>query len=186
MNTIKLYNGLPLFNADFEEGMGIDTLSLVTEPATEVSWMMFNAEKVHQCIIAPVMLANTPIYRYSESLGEYYINYTPEVLEKMATDYLRKPQQFDIQHDGELIEGVSIQQLFIKDTNKGINPAGFEDVPDGSLFAVIKIDNLEFWNVIKDSPLSGFSLAGSFTMEPVFESDIDELNFYIQKYKNIL
>ena len=66
--------------------------------------------------------------------------------------------------------------FFIKDTAKGINPAGFESVSDGSLFASFKILDDSLWEEIKTSgKLNGFSLE--------IWSDLDE-NFSIEDNNN--
>ena len=80
------------------------------------------------------MLADTPIYRYDPEYGEYYIKYTKDTIAKMVQKYFKENNQenVDQEHSFELIDGIELQQAFIKDTEKGINPTGFEKVPDGS------------------------------------------------------
>jgi hypothetical protein len=68
----------------------------------------------------------------------------------------------DLQHDGNLVDGVHLQELFIKDSAKGIAPQGFEDVEEGSLFGVYKVHNDEVWDMVKRGECMGFSLEGYF------------------------
>ena len=63
---------------------------------------------------------------------------------------------------------------FIKDTNKGINPAGFDDISDGSLFATFKVRNPKVWEYIKNGTFKGFSIEGLFGFEQVDEETNDE------------
>jgi len=50
-------------------------------------------------------------------------------------------------------------EFFIKNTAKGLNPKGFEDVTEGSLFATFKVMDEALWQEIKNSgKLNGFSL----------------------------
>ena len=56
-------------------------------------------------------------------------------------------------------------QWFISDKENGVNPKGFEEVNDHSLFAEFHVLNDDIWNSIKDGTFRGFSLAGFF--EPV-------------------
>ena len=63
--------------------------------------------------------------------------------------------------------------MFVKDAEKGVNPKGFEEYADGSIFAEFHIMNDEVWNAIKDGTYKGFSLAGCFTVEETFKEEID-------------
>ena len=56
--------------------------------------------------------------------------------------------------------------MFIKDSENGISPKGFEDYEDGSLFAEFHIENDEIWEQIKNGTYKGFSLAGVFDLIP--------------------
>ena len=58
-------------------------------------------------------------------------------------------------------------EIFIKDVEKGINPSGFEDIENGSLFATYKVNNDIIWEKIKDGTFQGFSLEGIFDLEQV-------------------
>jgi hypothetical protein len=64
-------------------------------------------------------------------------------------------------------------QYFIKDTDAGVNPTGFEEIADGSLFAEFHIVNDEVWEQVKDGTFKGYSLEGVFDLVP--EQDKDEI-----------
>jgi hypothetical protein len=74
-------------------------------------------------------------------------------------------------------------QWFIKDTANGINPAGFEDIAEGSLFAEFHVVNDEVWASIKDGTYKGFSLEGIFDMQP--EQDKDEVQSIVESLDGI-
>ena len=69
-------------------------------------------------------------------------------------------------NEEQMVSGVNLIELFIKDIEKGINPAGFEDIENGSLFATYKVNNDEIWNEIKSGNYAGFSLQGYFSIVP--------------------
>ena len=72
---------------------------------------------------------------------------------------------------------VSAIQAFFKNEEKGINPAGFEDMPDDTLFFQYHIISDEIWEGIKDGTWKGFSLAGTFNIKPVeFSKKANVLN----------
>lgn len=173
-----LYEGLDIYQAKVEDLVdGIFTISLVDYPAVERDFVCFKDEKKlvkfsieseeKHNITGVVMLANSPIYRRNGDY-EYWIEYSPETIEKMANKLLKDGFQnnVSIQHNGQLIGGISMQELYIKDSAKGIAPNFIEDIPDGSLMATFHIDDEELWDEIKNGDaLNGFSLEGFFTVE---------------------
>lgn len=176
---------LPIFQANVdEEGTGMFVVSLVEEPAVEVSWQLFDKAKQTfkvenpdlQLITGVVMLADTPIYRYDPTYGEYYIVFSKDTIEKMVQKFFKEGYQENVDNDHtfNLIDGIELQQAFIKDTEKGISPKGFEDVPDGSLFFTYKVTSDELWEKVRTGSWTGFSLAGTFDMEQAFEKVVDK------------
>lgn len=182
-------NKLPVFRALIEnEECGMFTISLVDFPATESDFLAFKDEKElvkfavadedKHIVRGLVMAANLMIYRFSPVYGEYYIYYEPETIRLMAEKYLKDGNQnnVDLMHDGNLVEGVNMVQLFIKDTDNGIDPKGFEDYQNGSLFAEFQIHNEEIWQQIKNGDFKGFSLEGYFGVEPVEFKQVNKEN----------
>lgn len=176
---------LPIFQANVdEEGTGMFVVSLVEEPAVEVSWQLFDKAKQTfkvenpdlQLITGVVMLADVPIYRYDPTYGEYYIVFSKDTIEKMVQKFFKEGYQENVDNDHtfNLIDGIELQQAFIKDTEKGISPKGFEDVPDGSLFFTYKVTSDELWEKVRTGSWTGFSLAGTFDMEQAFEKVVDK------------
>ena len=179
-----LFNNLPLYEGKIEnEECGMFTISLVDEPATESNFIAFSKEGLtfsianeeQRMVFGLIMGANQPIYRRDRSGYEYYIVYRPETLRIMAEKYLKDGLQnnVDRNHDWNLVEGVNMVQMFIKDTEKGISPKGFEEFEDGSLFGQFHVVNDEVWGQIKDGTYKGFSLAGYFA---VAEAEFKKLN----------
>ena len=177
-----MYN-IPLFNAVIEDAEdGIFAVSLVEYPATEEGWLAFNKQEEEnqplyfvkdedkRLITSVLMKANTPIYRISPSGFQYYIQYSKEVLKQMAEKVIADGtlNNVDIEHNGEYLPKGSVQcmELYIKDVERGINPVGFEQVKDGSLFCTYKVNDDNLWETIKEgNMLNGFSLAGLFTVK---------------------
>lgn len=175
---------LPIYQASIDEsGTGMFCVSLVSEPAVEVSWQLFNKtqqtfriqNEEQKCVLGVVMLADIPIYRFSPEMGEYYIQFSKETIEKMVQKFFKEgyQEQVDTNHSFNLIDGIELQQAFIKNTEKGISPIGFEEVPDGSLFFTYKVTSDELWNEIKTGSWTGFSLAGVFDVKEQFNKEED-------------
>lgn len=187
-----LYNGVEIYQAKIEDELdGIYTISLVDYPAVERNFVCFkqvkqqvrfavDSEEKHN-ITGVVMLADVPIYRRNGDY-EYYITYSKETIEKMANKLLKDglQNQVSLQHDGNNITGITMQELYIKDSSKGINPNFIEDIPDGSLMATFHVEDSQLWDDIKNGDmLNGFSLEGFFSIEKMAK------NNKINKNKNM-
>lgn len=166
---------IPIYNAEILDAeCGIDRISLVNDPAVDAYFVSFSKDKIQQMfttneeqkmITGVVMRCDYPIYRNDEHLGEYYINFSADVIKHMAQKLLRDNNQNNVNIEHMFnsdVEGVEMVELFIKDRNKGKNPTGFEDINDGSLFATFKVDNQDIWQQIKNGTFKGYSLEGLF------------------------
>ena len=185
------YKGLPLYRAEIDVDdttTGMFVISLVDSPATMSDFMAFNEDKrlmtynvesdEKRQVFGLVMAADMPIYRRDDNGFEYYITYSKETIALMAEKYLKMSLQnnVDTQHSFELEDGIFMNQLFVKDTEKGVSPKGYEDYKDGSLFAQFHIANDSVWEEVKKGTYKGFSLAGVFNVEPKEETKEDDKN----------
>ena len=189
-------NKLPIYNAEIkDERDGIIAISFVEEPAVESNFMLFGkqiplffANEEKKNILGVIMRADFPIYRRDEDGNEFYVTYSADTIAKMAQKYFVSGavNMTSINHNGEVLDGVNLVQWYIKDTNKGIAPNGFDDVKDGSLFAEFHIENENLWTACKDGTFKGFSLEGYFTTEKTnLKSDKME-NKIMQKVRELL
>lgn len=176
-------------------------ISLVDDPAVMSNFLAFdNTRKVvmyqveneeKRLVRGVVMRADFPIYRYDARFGEYYIIYKAEQIRKMAEKYLAESRQNDVNimhEDGSDVDGVQMVQYFIKESANGINPAGFEEIADGSLFAEFHVVNDDVWNAVKEGTYKGFSLEGVFDIVP--EEDAEKTAEIVEsldgKFSNFL
>lgn len=187
---------LPIYNAFIDdETPGIYCISLVKNPATEIDMQLFeNEEKPlkfsvanddKRLIVAPLMLADTPIYRVSGTY-EYFVNFPKEVLREIAQKYFENGFEniFSTDHQTP-IQGLHIQEIYIKDTERGINPKGFENVKDGSLFMTAKVEDEDMWNTIKNGEWKGISIEIQNKMKEATD-DYDDILETINEIKNKL
>lgn len=183
------YNGKDIYQAKIEDELdGVYCISLVDYPAVERDFVCFNIAKKQvkfaidneekQNITGVVMVADTPIYRRNGDY-EYYITYSKETIEKMANKLLKDglQNQVSLMHDGVNITGITMMELYIKDSNKGINPNFIADIPDGSLMATFHVEDPQLWDDIKNGDmLNGFSLEGFFSIEKMQNNKINKNN----------
>lgn len=174
---------LPIYSIRIDsEETGIDRISLVENPAVDsnflafnnnVKQVMFSAKEEQQIIVGCLMRADYPIYRNDEN-GEYYIKFEKDTIKLMAEKLLLDNHQnyINIEHiDNSDVDGINMVQLFIKNDADGISPKGFEQIEDGSLFAVFKVRNQKIWENIRNKTFKGFSIQGLFDFK-----DIDKEN----------
>jgi hypothetical protein len=180
---------LPVYLIDIDlndESTGMGAISFVADPAIESNFicfekenkpMMFQVEnEMEHKVTGCAIWCDKPIYRYSPEIGEYYVVFNKETIDKIVHKYAKQGLNnlVDLQHDGEMIDGVVMVEYFIKDTEKGISPKGFEDIADGSLFVTYKIEDEKLWNEIisPESEFKGFSIE--------INADIVPTNEYVE------
>lgn len=175
MAIVKI-DGIPVYDATLGEDGGMLRISLVDAPAVMADFVAFAKQKPVQMyriedeeqrrVLGVVMRADFPIYRRDEKLGEYYIICRADTIREMAQKYLAEGRQnnVNLMHQGADVEGVEMVQYFIK--GKGLQPEGFEDIADGSLFAEFHVLDDAIWEKVKDGTYKGFSLEGYFDLVP--------------------
>ena len=155
---------------------GVFVVSLVECPAIGSLFFPFGEEKINLSILdAPqhkvigcVLRADYPILRI-DGEGKYYnLVFDKETIYELTQHFVKynNTGNVSVLHNGKPVGGVELTQLFIKDKSKGIDPVGFDEVSDGSLFAEYKILNEEVWKGICNGVYRGFSIEGVFEVEP--------------------
>lgn len=184
MASIVTIDGLPVYQAVIsDEKCGMLRISLVDDPAVQSNFVAFSKnqqprqlmyavqDEDKRLVLGVVMRADFPILRRQpltdDKETEFYIIYKADTIRTMAEKYLAENRQnlVNIMHEkGSEVEGVQMVQYFIK--GAGLNPEGFDNIADGSLFAEFHVTNDEVWDAIKDGTYRGFSLEGLFDLEP--------------------
>lgn len=191
---------LPLYKAQITDAStGMYTVSLVDYPAVESDFLYFNENKKQltfsieneeQRIITGVLMrCDFPIYRITDDGYEYYIMYDKPTIELMAEKWIADgfANYVNLMHNPlNYVDGVYLKELYIKDTERGINPKGFENISDGSLFATYKVLNDDVWNGIKSGEFKGFSLEGYFDVKEVQTPEEEAENALLDEIINML
>jgi len=196
-------NKLPIFYATINEDLsglelkeqGIQNIALVDSPAMLTEFLAFSEQKPYEfkmalqeeqrIITAPVIVADLPIYRKVDD-KEFYVVYKKETNMQILQKYMLDGNQRKVKltHDtSDLSKGVFVFEVFISDASSGIKqPEGF-DLPDGTIFCSMKINNDDIWKRVKSGEVKGVSLEGFFDLEQEIELDQNEIEAII---KNIL
>jgi hypothetical protein len=198
-------NKLPIFYATINETLtgldlkeqGIQSIALVDSPAMLTEWLMFEKQN-HQMkfslneeqkiITAPVIIADLPIYRKVEEpkgsglMKEFYVVYKKatnmQILQKYMIDGNQK--KIKLTHEtNDLSKGVFVFEVFMSDESRGISqPKGF-DLPDGTIFCSMKINNPTIWEQVKKGEVKGISLEGFFDLQQEVDLTHDEIEAVI-------
>ncbi len=194
MNT---YKGLPIFRLNVvDDDPGIRTVSLVECPAMEMPMIMFSEDKKNMNfsiqdlskhnILTLIARTDFPVLRVNEDGNPYYVIFTKEVTEKLCQKLMSEgySQNISIDHSGKLIDGIQLQEVFLKDSSKGISPIGYEDAAEGSLFGIYHITDENLWKDCLDGKFTNVSLESYFTLEKF--NKIKNNRFNMSKLKNML
>lgn len=167
-----------------DEACGMDAISLVDMPAVKYDFLCFDEDKKRKkltfddakhIITGVVALADTPIYRYNESMGEYWIVFSKDTIEKMVEKYSKQGlwNSINLQHDDkQFVDGVYMTESYITNKDRGIAPVEFSDIPDGSWIASFKVEDDNLWNeIVNGDELNGFSLQGVFDLKEKFNAE---------------
>jgi hypothetical protein len=183
---------LPIIELTLEElEQGIDATALVENPAIQRNWMTFNEHKdfkfkTHnedkRILAGALMVADFPMYRNMNG-KEFFVKFSSETIEQLADRMVlnNKLTAFNFEHDAKKeLADMHIQQFFIINTELGMDtPKGFDELPNGSLFAFVKVNNEQVWNdYVKTGIVKGFSIEGNFATKEEFSEQkfINEFN----------
>lgn len=178
-----------VIDESMESDLQVDFVALVDRPAIEKNFLAFkegrlkfNVDQEQRIVSGPAMLADTLIYRYDPSIGEYYTVFEKNTILSIVQKFFKKGfiQNFNIMHDPEQkTSGLTIFESFITNTDRGIKPMkGFEDAPEGSWFLTAKVDDDAVWEKVKSGEVKGFSVEGVFQQvatKPIKLSEEDAL-----------
>ena len=165
-----VYNGVPIFAVNVDDpGCSISTMSLVDDPAMSIDMVCFSKEQnmkfsiqdeSQHNILTCLVRVDFPILRLTEDGNPYYIVFNKEtakvLCQRLMTDGMQ--QNISLQHNGKLIQGIKLQEVFIKDSSLGISPVGFEEAADGSLMGVYHIEDDALWNDCIEGRFKGISI----------------------------
>lgn len=166
----------PAINSDLE----VNYIGLVDKPAIERNFQAFNANKEKarfvlneekKIISGPAMIADMPLYRNDNRLGEYFVVFNKQCIQAIVEKFSAKGylQNFNLFHDDQQkVSDVTIFNSFISDKDMGLlPPTGFSDLADGSWFISAKVNNQKVWDDVKAGLVKGFSIEGIFNYIPL-------------------
>jgi len=145
----------------------------------------FAADVEKQMVLGPAMIPNQKIFRKDQDGAPYYVFFSPETIKMIASKYMKNKytDNNDQMHDGEAVKDVYVVESWIKESkNDKSTDYGFGDLPVGTWFVSMKINNPDIWSKVKDKELNGFSVSGFFEEVAAFKRE----EMFLQKVAEIL
>lgn len=180
------YKGLPLFIMGLgDETTGVEIISLVDYPAVERNFIKFSnqvevkfsVDEDKHIVSGPALIPGKKIYRRDEETGyEYYVEFTKEGIEEIAEKFFadHNSTNVNLQHELDVNGCVYFESYFIN-SERGIVPAEYADLPDGTWMVSAKINNEGVWDMIKKGELRGFSIEGYLSVQKPEEKTLDTI-----------
>ena len=153
------------------ENLGIEMIAFTNLPAVKVKGVSFGSDKrlmfaddVKYRITAPAMIP-MDIYRRDSEDGEYYVQFTLEVIEQIHTKFmadLRNRDIFNLEHDTEKKVPAYILETWIVDNpikDKAYSTFGIE-VPKGTLMVTAQVTDADYFAELVANDQVGFSIEG--------------------------
>ena len=168
---------LPIYKITIEdeyadgENLGIEMIAFTNMPAIKVKGLAFSSEKkmmfaddVKYRITAPAMIP-MDIYRRDSEEGDYYVQFTADVIEKIHAKFmadLRNRDIFNLEHDTDKKVPAYILETWIVDNptkDKAFSTFGIE-VPEGTLMVTAQVTDPDYYNKLVEEGQVGFSIEG--------------------------
>ena len=190
--------------SDESQELAIDAISLVSSPAIEQDFVYFGKEKNNltftkvdeekRMLVSPALIPNKQIFRYDPNTdSEYYVFFSKATVARAAELYLKHNNHHKATYEHQdRVSGVLTVESWIKEGDMDKSKLYGYDLPNGTWFVKMKINNDDLWNKIKEGELKGLSIEGYFTdkMEamsektPTNEEILQALNEIIQNQTN--
>ena len=145
----------------------------------KMSKQHFATDNEKHIVLGPAMIPDQKIFRKDALGNPYYVFFSPETIKMIAEKYMRNKytDNNDLMHDGNAINDIHVLESWIKEDNQDkSNKYGFQDLPVGTWFVSMKVNNPKVWEQIKEGKLNGFSVSGYF--EEVAQFSREEMFLY--------
>lgn len=155
-------------------------VSLVESPAVESNFValakdekpktvMLSKEDRHM-LYGIILRADFPIYRYDADMGEYYIEFGADAIERLERKYMKNFTQKEWTTDHmQYVNGLTLTESWLVEDpeNDKSKALGLEGVTKGSWIGGCLVDDNELWAEIKEGRFKGFSVEAWVDLEEV-------------------
>ncbi len=150
-----------------------------------MSKQIFQVDDEKKMVLGPAMVPDMKIYRKDKSGEPYYVFFTKETIKMIAEKYMKYKytDNNDEMHDGQALKDVYVVESWIKEDemDKSVK-YGFKDLPVGTWFVSMKVNNPKTWDKVKNKELNGFSVSGYFEEIAQFQRE----KLFLEKLADLL
>jgi hypothetical protein len=148
----------------------------------------FATDSEKHIVLGPAMIPDQKIFRKDANGNPYYVYFSSETIKMIAEKYMRNKytDNNDTMHDGKAIKDIHVLESWIKeDVQDKSSKYGFENLPVGTWFVSMKVNNPKIWEEVKSGKLNGFSVSGFFSEVAQFTREEMFLYKVAEVLKNI-
>jgi hypothetical protein len=161
----------------------------MTAMSKENVFSVFNAEQ--KLVVGPAMIPDKMIIRRNEITGEiYYVYFTAETIKKLQQKFMMEKllDKTNIEHSRKFLNNVDVVESWIvEDPEKDKQQVFGMDYPKGTWMCIIKVNDDNTWQMVKDGKLKGFSVQGYFLEKAKFNAHthqvLDEIKQILNEVK---
>jgi hypothetical protein len=175
------------------EDSEMNRISIVDKPAIEIGAMLFNNQKINFSIVdkekmelmGPAMIPNKEIIRFDEK-EPYFVVFEKRDIEEYLLKFQKRNSDFKINfnHSNKIVKSF-VKEIWIKESNEDKSNKYFPDLPIGTLFLTVKIEDEYFWEKeVKTDGFNGFSVEITGELEEIGEEDFEFSNQNFESYND--
>ena len=141
--------------------------------------LFYDEEK--RIVVGAAMVPNKMIHRYDELGNLYYVFFSKDSIKRMASKFMKQKRtdETSIEHDGRKLGSSKVyvtESWVSEDPIKDKSAAYGFNLPSGTWFVAMKVDDQNVWKKIKSKELTGFSVEGLFAEKSVFSKQEKQIN----------
>jgi hypothetical protein len=126
---------------------------------------MAKIDEDKQILVGPALIPNKKIPRVDgETNEEYLVYFKEETISKAQELFMKTLRNNNATYEHKMeIGGVSVIESWIKESKHDKSEEfGFSELPIGTWFIKMKVDNQDVWEQVKQGNIKGFSIEGYF------------------------
>ena len=188
---------MKVYEAIFEDGVneGVYALSVVENPAMEDFWVAFSKhpEKIEfaqvdtekRLLLGAALIPEKRIPRIDKHGNEFEMFLSAPTIEKLAQSFLKnqKNNNSSLEHQLQL-DGMSVVESWtVEDSSTDKSALYGKQYPKGTWVAMMKVNNDEVWEKVKNGEVKGFSIDAMLGLEQVKfnKSNINQMTEEVKK-----
>lgn len=151
------------------ENSNVYAISLVEFPAIEEEFIALSKDKKQPILLmneerhmiyGAVLKPDFPIYRYDDTRGDYYIQFSRPTIERLAQEFMKKQDRsMTLDHETDTNKVDVVESWIKEDMEKDKSVAlGLGNLPIGTWIIGCKVNDENIWQSIKNGERNGFSI----------------------------